>query len=147
MNGQSLRILQVLLWVVCASHIIIGGGIMISPAFQQQMEAAYGASMVWTDELSYLARILGVFMLGFGVVGIAAAIDPLRYRVLVYGFAGVMLIRAGQRIVHQNELQVAFGLDAGRLWLNAAFFALLAIALIVLLHLATSQPRSASGER
>ena len=136
MNDKALRILQVLLWVVCASHITIGGGIMISPAFQQQMEAAYGASIVWTDDLTYLARILGVFMLGLGAVGIAAAIDPLRYRVLVYGFAGVMLIRVGQRLVHHREIQETFGLETGRMIVNGVFFAALAIALIVLLQIA-----------
>lgn len=145
MNGNALRMLQVLLWFVCASHIIIGGGIMISSGFQELMEAVYGASVVWTNELSYLARVLGVFMLAFGVVGIAAAVDPVRYGVLVYGFAGVMLIRVGQRIVHRHEIQATFGLDAGRLWLNSACFAAIAISLIVLLHVAMRRPCGAPG--
>lgn len=146
MNGTALRILQVLLWLVCASHIIIGGGIMISPAFQEQMATAYGVAVNWTGELSYLARILGVFMLGLGVIGIAAAINPLRYRVLVYGFAGIMLVRVLQRFVHREDIRETFGLEGARLVVNGAFFLVIAVALVVLLQMAMPKSGTAASD-
>lgn len=138
-HRTPLRALQSLLWFVALSHVVIGAGILLSPAFQRLMALLYGADVDWTGELSYVLRILGVFMLVLGGMGVAAALHPLRNRVLVHGFAVVMVLRVLQRFVLQDEVTALFGIGGGRILFQAVFFLALATTLVVLLRLATGQ--------
>lgn len=144
MGERALVVLKALLWFVALSHVTVGVGIMLTPDFQRFMAGVYGADVTWTPELQYLLKPMGVFMLGLGLVGIAAALDPLRYRVVVVAFAVVLLLRVGQRVVHRDEIAEAFGLSAGRQLLNGSFFFLLALALLLLVF-TVGRRRSAGG--
>jgi hypothetical protein len=132
MHGKALIALKGLLWFVALSHVALGLGIMLAPGFQRFMGEMYGANVTWTLELQYLLRPMGVFMLGLGVIGIAAALDPLRYRVVIHGFVLVLLLRVAQRVVHREEIAAAFDLGIGRQMVNGAFFFLIALALLAL---------------
>ena len=140
MNKGALGALKVVLWVVCLSHILLGGAIMLSPSLQERAAALYGAQVEWTPQFVYILRPLGAFMLVLGVVGIAAAPNPIRYRVLGYGFVVLLLIRVIQRIVFQSDIREAFALSTSRNLLNAGFFLALAVLLLVLLVLASRRP-------
>lgn len=132
MQGSSMTALKGLLWFVALSHLAVGVVIMASPGFQQLMAEVYGAEVTWTPELVYLLRPMGVFMVGLGLVGVVAALDPVRYRAVVFAFVVVLLLRVGQRVVHRDEIAQAFDLSAGRQMLNGSFFFLIALALLAL---------------
>lgn len=132
MHGKALTALKGLLWFVALSHVAVGLGIMLAPGFQRLMGEMYGAEVTWTLELQYLLRPMGVFMFGLGVVGIAAALDPLRYRAVIHAFVLVLLLRVAQRVVHSEEIAAAFDLGTGRQMANGAFFFLIALALLAL---------------
>ncbi len=140
MNKGVLRVLQGVLWFVCVTHIALGASIMLSGAFQQKAASFYGAQVEWTPQFVYILRPLGAFMFMLGVVGIAAALNPVRYRVIGYGFVGVMLIRVIQRIVFRADIEQVFQISSARNLTNAAFFLAIAVVLAVLLLLASQRP-------
>src|SRR4029078_7944415 len=113
MSKLPLRLLQGLLAYVCLSHIVIGGGVMLSTGFQEQVARLYGASIELSPQAVYLARPLGAFMLVLGLMGLAAIRDPVRHQLLVYGFAGILILRDLQRLVHQDEITQTFGISQG----------------------------------
>lgn len=135
--NDTLRILKVLLWFVALSHLVLGLGGFVSPGFQEQVARLYGADLEWSVPLTYLAQMLGAFMVGLGVAGVAAALDPIRYRAVVVGFAVVLLLRVLQRLLQLELIEATFAIPPGRVVVNAAVFGLLAIALLVLLALAS----------
>ncbi len=137
-NGNyPLTYLKALLWLVAASHIIIGIPLFVSVNSHFFWADIYGAGLEWSGEVHYILRILGVFMVGIGALGIPAALDPHRYRVIVLAFAGIMVLRVIQRALFVGEVEELFGIAASRNLTNGAFFLVLAIVLIVLLSLST----------
>lgn len=144
--NPSLRALKALLWIVALSHLAIGAGAYLSPDFQNQMALLYGAQVTWTGELSYVARMLGAFMVGLGVAGIAAARDPIRNAGLVVGFAAILLLRSTQRVVHMAAVQEMFAVPTWRIWANAVVFGFLGLALLFLLAAAARRPTAPVAE-
>jgi hypothetical protein len=145
MNNTPLTLLKGVLWLICACHIAIGAAIMSSGALQERIAALYGAQVQWTPQFVYILRPLGAFMLVLGLVGMAAAVNPLRYRVLVFGFAGLLLLRVLQRVLLHDEIQQAFGVGMTRTMVNAGFFLILAALLLVLLALASRKATANPG--
>jgi hypothetical protein len=134
MKNVQLRLLQAMLWFASLSHIIIGGGIMISPEFQRAMAGVYGAEVDWTGQFIYILRPLGAFMLVLGLLLAAAALDPWKHRLIVYGLCGVLFLRVLQRIALREDIQNAFHIGTAQDLGMAGFFLVEAIAILVLLH-------------
>jgi hypothetical protein len=139
MRTTSTTALKGLLWFVALSHLSVGLAIMWSPGLQQLMAELYGAEVTWTPELVYLLRPMGVFMVGLGLLGVVAALDPVRYRAIIFAFVVVLLLRVGQRVVHRDEIAQAFDLPVGRQMVNGSFFLLIALALLALAFAAGRQ--------
>jgi hypothetical protein len=121
MPGTSSRLLQALLWFVCAFHVID-----------------------WNPQFSYILKPLGVFMFALGILAAAAARKPLGHGIIVYGFVTIFVLRALQRVVLWPEIRGAFEITPGRNFGNAVFFFVLAGLLLGLYRVAArSAPRSA----
>ena len=144
MKSKQLVSLQVILWLVCSFHLIVGIGVNVSPDFPQLVAQTYGAQVNWTPELEYLVKPVGAFMLTLGVLAGVAARNPLGYPSIVYGFVLLFLVRGSQRLIFQGEIETAFGIGSGRNLGNMFFFFLLAAALVLLLHFARKQTDSDS---
>ena len=136
---SSLLFLKLLMWLIAGMHIVVGGGFNVSSSFAPFMVQVYGADVQWTPELSYIVKPLGAFMCALGILAVAAALNPLRYRVITYGFVFLFLARALQRLVWGREVQAAFGISASRNVANMVFFAFLAAAIFVLDRFAHAQ--------
>lgn len=136
MNALALRLLQGLLWFVCLGHVVIGSGAFASADFQRNLAPLYGAEVVWTEQLTYTLRMLGAFMLVLGLLAGVAALDPLRWRPIVYGLSGVMTLRFVQRVLFYREAVEGFHLNPTWYFTLGGFFLALAFALLVLLQLA-----------
>jgi hypothetical protein len=152
MHTIWLRVLQINLWMVCAFHGVIGVGLNVSPDFIPVVAKWYGATQVdITPQLLVLVRPIGAFMFILGVLAAVAAIQPLRYRAVIYSFAGLFFIRALQRVVWGNEQTAAFGIPQERVIGSMVFFFLLAVVLVVLYRYVESHSRAAvagpSGEQ
>jgi hypothetical protein len=140
MRGTPFRLLQALVWFASLSHLLIGGGIMLSPELQRAAAGLYGAEVEWTAQFSYILRPLGAFMFVFGLLLAAAALDPWRHRLVVYGLCGVLLLRALQRLVLWQDIQGAFHVSPARDLGMGGLFVAEAVAVLVLLHRAGKAP-------
>ena len=140
MKNVEFRLLQALLWFASLSHLVIGGGIMISPEFQRTMAGIYGGQVDWTAQFIYILRPLGAFMFVLGLLLTAAARDPWRHRLIVYGLCGVLFLRVLQRLALQQDIEDAFHISAGRDLAMAGLFLLEGVAILVLLHRAGRTP-------
>lgn len=142
MQSNSLKILQILLWMVCASHIGIGLGLNVFPGAAQVIAGVYGAQVDWTPEFTYIIKPLGAFMFALGLICIAAARDPIGNRAIIYGFVTLFVIRAVQRLVFADEIAETFAIEMARNLGNMVFFLGLGAALVVLDRMARSAATS-----
>ncbi|MBW3540595.1 MAG: hypothetical protein KY476_10005 [Planctomycetes bacterium] len=147
MKVDSRLVLKCLMWFVCAFHVIVGAGLNLFEGMAPLMAEMYGAKVDWTPEFRYLLKPLGAFMFVLGITAAAAAREPQRYRIVIYAFASLFLIRSLQRLVFAEEVQQTFAIATGRNIGNMLFFAALAAALIVVERLAqqNSADRGAGG--
>jgi hypothetical protein len=90
----------------------------------------------WTPAFLYILKPLGAFMLVLGVLAAVAALKPLENVAIVYGFMLLFLVRAFQRLIHQDELLDVFGITAKHNFGNMVFFTAMAVGLFLLLRAA-----------
>ncbi len=139
MKGNAIKFLQGMLWVVCAFHIVVGAGLTLIPGMGQFMAGAYGAEVNWTPEFSYIIKPLGAFMFALGLICIAAARNPLKNPMIIYGFVTLFAFRAMQRLVFAEEISEVFGIGATRNIPNMIFFFAMAAGLVILERLARKE--------
>src|SRR5262245_36295191 len=141
-----LRVLQVYLGVICAFHVVIGVGLNTTPEFTKVVAAWYGAERLdLTDQLLVIAKPIGAFMFIMGVLAAVAALNPLRHRAIVYGFAGLFAIRATQRLLFGNEQTVAFGIPPERVTAAMILFFVMAITLAALYRYVETRATAPGG--
>jgi hypothetical protein len=128
-NNLMLRAVKVLLWVFCIYHVITGLGVNVAPAMMKNVASAYGASVDLTPQFAYLGKMFGAYMVVIGLLAGAAALDPVKHRLIVNGIILLFVLRVVQRLVFINEIQSTFGISAARDLSNAAFFLAFAAAL------------------
>ena len=144
MNSKLNGLLQVLLWFVCAFHLIVGLGLNLSSGFPQIMAGYYGATVNWTPELLYILKPVGAFMIAIGIMAAAAARDPLGHRSIVFGLVALFVIRGLQRIAFAEEIGNAVGIESTRNIINAVVFLLLGGVLFFLYNAASKRASSTS---
>jgi len=105
------------------------------------VSTSYGATLDVAAQSHHVVRIVGAFMIGIAVMAFVACRDPQRNQAVILGIITVLTLRVMQRIVFAQEITSAFHIPPGRLWVQIAFFLLVAIGLFVL------RPKTASGAR
>jgi hypothetical protein len=145
MNVRGLRLLQVYLGGICASHMVIGLGVNLSKPFMERTADLYGAKADFTPQFLAILHPLGAFMIVLGLLAAVAASDPMRYRAVVYCFVVLFLIRTLQRIAFKQDIEQAFQIDPLRNLLTAGFFLAMAISLAVLQRYVEGQRTVAAG--
>jgi hypothetical protein len=132
MKISSIRALELLLWGVCAFHLLVGLSLNVPLVPLDVMASYYGASVEWTPQFVYILKPLGAFMFVLGGLAAAAAIKPLRHKTVVYGFVALFSIRALQRLVFRQEVSNAFAIpEARNLGAMILFFALAAVLFLL----------------
>ena len=139
------RVLQVLLWMICAAHVVIGLGLNLAPGFGQQMAGLYGATVDWTPQFTYILKPLGAFMLTVGLLAGVAATDPARYSAIVYGVVALLVMRSAQRLLFAGEISRAFNIESARNVTFLAVFLTLAVVLAVLCQRVAKPAPKTSG--
>ncbi len=132
MNPFWLTLLRGYLWFICAFHVITGLGVNFSRPFMTTMAGWYGATVDFTPQFLTILHPLGAFMFILGVLAAVAARDPLRYRPIVYCFAGLFLIRSLQRVIFKQDIEQAFQIEPARNLASMALFLAMAITLAAL---------------
>ena len=137
MKTRPVVLLQLLLWGICAFHIMVGIGLNVSTDFLSVMAGYYGAdTKTWSPDFVYIVKPLGAFMIAMGVLAAQAATRQFEHRLTVYAFVLLFVMRAIQRFVFREDLTELFAISPVRNSGNMIFFLALAIALFVLYHYA-----------
>jgi len=130
---MHLRFIKALLWLVCGSHLALGFAGVFSPALAvAAAKVFYGAQVEPTPVNLHLLRIIGAYMITIGIMGAIAAREPQRHRPVIVAIAVLLFIRVVQRVAHAGEIQHTFGVSELRIWVQSAYFAALAGALLFL---------------
>lgn len=124
-----LRLISFLMWFVAISHIAMGLALLGPRRFRDMVASLYQANVDWTPQFDYILRPLGVFLIGLGLLASIAARRPAANRGIIAVFALMLAVRASQRLVHSQDIVAAFGTPAPRLYLQAAFFGVVALFL------------------
>jgi hypothetical protein len=126
--------LRLLLVLVAVAHVVLGVLACAARAGTVTSLVAdlYGVTLTLTPQLHHVIRILGAFMVAVGVMAALAIRDPVRNRAIVDGLGILQVLRAVQRVVFASQIQEAFGMAPGRLMLQAAFFLLLGLVLLLI---------------
>ena len=129
---KAISALQLLMWFVCAFHILVGVSLNVPVIPLDVIAGYYGATVDWTPQFVYILKPLGAFMFILGGLAAAAALKPLHHKAIVYGFVALFTLRALQRLIFQQELQAAFSIPSARnLGSMALFFGLAAVLFAV----------------
>lgn len=129
---KRLIALRCLLGLVIASHLLIGSAIMLmgEPGIRAVAKMYGAAEIKLTPQFTYIIKPLGAYMIAFGVMAAFAFRDPGGNRAVIYGVAGLLVLRVLQRFVFAPEIREAFGLGWTQLLLQSAFFAAIAAGLV-----------------
>ncbi|HEX9310798.1 MAG TPA: hypothetical protein VF887_08290 [Gemmatimonadaceae bacterium] len=130
------KMLKYLVTFIGAYHLVIGVGLMFSPAFQRFAVHAYGASFDWNVRDVYYIRIIGSFVVVLGSMALAASRDPLRYWPFVMCYVEFFVLRDISRHLFSHELYEGFAVTPWMNVLTSVVFAAQALALVALLWLA-----------
>jgi hypothetical protein len=115
-------------------HVLIGIlGLASGDVAARVGAAVYGAHVEVTPMFSYMAKYLAAYVIGFGVMMLIMASDPVKYRKLVYVAVLLAVIRILSRLVFASELQAAFGIGMNRSLLTIAIVAILNLGLLLLM--------------
>src|SRR5437899_8623549 len=100
---MRLRILKLLLWLVCVTHLLMGIAGVCSPSLAERVARGfYGATVEFTPSVVHLVRIIGAYMIAVGILGGVAARDPERNRPVIITVAILLAIRVLQRLLHAD---------------------------------------------
>ena len=129
----SLKCLRGILVFIALFHLTAGIGLMFSVSFQRLAVASYGATLPWEARDIYFVRIIGSFAFVLGYLAAMAAVDPLKYRIVVIGFVEFFILRNINRHLYSQELYSGFGVSPLVNDLTTVFFGAQAVLLVVLL--------------
>lgn len=116
---QQHLILRGTAWVICAYHLLVG--IVLNgpvPWIQWVADNLLGATRLPDGSALFLARMLGTFMIVFGLSMGLAAWDPIKNRALISLGAILVGLRGFQRIFQADDLEIALGLPAAKNWMT-----------------------------
>ena len=99
MERESHLVVRILLWVICAYHIVAGIAATLFKDLAVRIGSfLFGVGITMTPQAELLVRYLGALAISFGLMAGFAAIDPERNRKIIYGAVVYFLVRAFDRI-------------------------------------------------
>jgi hypothetical protein len=135
------KLLKYLVAFIGIYHLVIGGGLMFSPAFQRFAVHAYGASFEWGVRDVYYIRIIGSFVVVLGSMALVASRDALRYWPFVMCYVEFFVLRDISRHLFSQELYAGFAVTPLMNVLTSVVFGVQAVALLVLVWLGRREVR------
>jgi hypothetical protein len=129
------KLLKYLVAFIGFYHLVIGCGLMFSPAFQHFAVHAYGASFEWSVRDVYYIRIIGSFVVVLGSMALVASRDPLRYWPFVMCYVEFFVLRDISRHLFSQELYAGFAVTPLMNVLTSVVFGVQAVALLALVWL------------
>ncbi len=129
----ELKCLRVILIFIALFHILTGIGLMFSVPFQKFAVSFYGSRLPLDTRDIYFIRIVGSFAFVLGYLAAMAARDPLKNKIVIFGFIEFFILRNINRHLFSQELYSGFGVSPLINDFTTFFFGTLAILLTVLI--------------
>lgn len=125
--------LRILLVGVSAYHILFGALAFLSENMAASIaKTIFGMNLIVTPQLSYMAKLLGVYAFIFGIFMIIAAYKPKENKLIIY--AGILLyaIRVINRFVFGDLVQQAFDVSNTGMWIEMGLLSFFGALLFLL---------------
>lgn len=134
MNWRSIS-LKLVLASACIFNLVLGVIAYTSaPLVLKVADVLYGAQLNALEEHTiYILKILGCFLIAMAVMTAFAIKDPIKNKVVVYGNIIWLVMRGIQRVMYVEAFHQDWGIPYAKLWTQAVFVFLVAIALFLLL--------------
>jgi len=122
MNKQLF--LKIVLWLICLYHVFMGVAAFLSEDMAVWLaDVVFGISLPVTPQISYLAKLLGVYVVVFGLMVAVAAFDPARHLSLLNIVIILYALRILNKLVFADLFTTAFAAPPYRTWLDIAMLA------------------------
>ncbi len=119
-------------WFVCCYHVLLGIVLHCPPEWIRWVAThCLGASQLPPVSALFLARMLGAYLIFFGIGMGLAAWNPNKNRALLTLGAILVLFRSVQRIAQADTLQETLGLSAATNWTTIIILWLFAVVLLL----------------
>lgn len=123
-------VLRGVVWLVCLYHILLGITLNCPvKCITWVATNALGATKMPDGSALFLARMLGTYLIVFGIGMGLAAWNPVKNRALLTLGAILVVLRTLQRLVQVGDLQEAIGISTGSNWATVAVLLAFAAAL------------------
>jgi hypothetical protein len=131
---KKVAILKLLLWSVCVINGILALiGFTSGTMSLQVAKIMYGTTLTsLTGQADYLIKMMSCYLLGISFIAAFAAMDPKKYKIVVYGNAIWLAARALQRFIFAASIHNNFDISYTRIYSNGIFVAAIALLLILL---------------
>ncbi|SLM28423.1 membrane hypothetical protein [Desulfamplus magnetovallimortis] len=126
---NSLCQLKAVLVFIAIFHFIFGIGLMVSIDFQKTAIALYGGTLDWTPTPIYFIRIIGSFAFVLGYFAWMASRDPLRYKIIIFGFIEFFILRNLNRHFFADEVYTVLNISQMMNLITSLFFGFQALLL------------------
>jgi hypothetical protein len=117
----------------CVANILIGIiGFCGNKVTVETIAFLYGTEITLTPQLIHVIRMMGAFVFSMGLLAGFAIFDPIKNCRIIDGVVVLLFLRVIQRIIFMTQIYNAFGISYLRNFINAGFFLIIAVALLVL---------------
>jgi len=91
----------------------------------------YRADVIITPQTLYLSKFVAAYGIAFGVMMLLLAMQPERYRKIVWAAVALVAVRVFERIFFFDLLNEAFGITMSSNIVTIAIISLFAVALVI----------------
>lgn len=125
--------LQIVLLLICAYHLVLGVAAFLSEDTAVWLaELLFGIRIQPTPQLSYIVKLLGVYVVSFGLMAGVAALAPERYPILLNLVIMLYVFRVLNKIIFSDLFIAAFAAPPIRTWIDVALLVAFGGAVAVL---------------
>lgn len=120
---------RIVLWLVAAYHIGMGLLAFCSNAAAIWLaRQAFGVALDGSEQVMYLARLVGLYGVAFGVFVAFMAVNPVRYARLVYAVLLLYALRVIDRAVFLPGVKESFQIATPRIVVGCVLLAAFGVA-------------------
>ncbi len=113
--------LQLVLLAICIYHLVLGLAAFLSEDTAKWLaEALFSIKMQPTPQLTYVVKLLGVYVVLFGLMAAVAAYDPQRHPILLDLVIVLYVLRILNKVIFWELFTTAFGAPPARTWIDVA---------------------------
>jgi hypothetical protein len=125
--------LQVVLWMICLYHVFLGVcGFLSEELAARLADIVFSIKLEPTPQISYLAKLLGIYAVVFGLMTAIAALAPERHPMLLKLVILLYVLRVLNKVVFSALFAQAFAVPAARTWIDIAMLCAFGLAVAFL---------------